>query len=463
MAIDVSKMSREDKIATLSAGANEAGRKRKAQEEAQGIQRKTPIFQARGIVAYRTKETPKPSTQENQKLQDLTNNTVDSLTATAYKRQRPAASMANFQDLTPESQQGTDIAQKTLDAYIASPQRQAAMQREQDWINARQTGQAASDQAPKDETLERLQAAARKEQAANQERKDVAADRAVYDEDMREISGMTDAERQQLKDYVSVRDLGRTENLITDLIYIPIKKRKAAGSLWDKYGEARLNELAETYARDLHRQERQEVQQAAQNASQGVGGAALTTLGSIVAKPIGSVAALEGRLDELGQRTGRYSTLDPYSPGDTVNNFFDDAKQNVQQQIEGDGSNVFRKGAAVLYQAGTGAAENVLGAITLGRWRYRRRQRHRPADPHHFRSLRPWGHGGTGLLTGHILRCPGLRYGQDPPGQSLRPCQGGVHFCPESRFQAGGDRNDHRGRFLHRLPAAGYGHFAGQF
>lgn len=366
MAIDVSKMSREDKIATLSAGANETGRKRKAQEAAQGIQRKTPIFQARGLVAYRTKETPKPSTQENQKLQDLTNNTVDSLTATAYKRQRPAAKMANFQDLTPESQQGTDIAQKTLDAYIASPQRQAAMQREQDWVNARQSGQAVSDTPPKDETLERLQAAAQKEQAANQERKDLAADRAVYDEDMREISGMTDAERQQLKDYVSVRDLGRTENLITDLIYIPIKKRKAAGSLWDKYGEARLNELAETYAWDLHQQERQEVQQAAQNASQGVGGAALTTLGSIVAKPIGSVAALEGRLDELGQRTGRYSTLDPYSPGDTVNNFFDDAKQNVQQQIEGDGANIFRKGAAVLYQAGTGAAENVLGAITLG-------------------------------------------------------------------------------------------------
>lgn len=366
MAIDVSKMSREDKIAVLSAGAHEAGRKRKAQEEAQGIQRKTPIFQARGIVAYRTKETPKAPAQENQKLQDLTNNTVDSLTATAYKRQRPAAKMANFQDLTPESQQGTDIAQKTLDAYIASPQRQAAMQREQDWVNARQTGQAASETAPKDETLERLQAAARQEQAVNQERKDRAADQAVYDEDMREISGMTDAERQQLKDYVSVRDQGRTGNILTDLIYLPREKKKAAGSLWDKYGEARLNELAETYARDLHQQERQEVQQAAQDASQGVGGAVLTTVGGIAAKPIGSVMGLKGRLDELGQRTGRYSTLDPYSPGDTVNNFFDDAKQNVQRQIEGDGSNVFRKGAAVLYQAGTGTVENVLGAITLG-------------------------------------------------------------------------------------------------
>lgn len=366
MAIDVSKMSREDKIAVLSAGAHEAGRKRKAREEEQGIPRKTPVAQSRGSVTFRTNEVPRASDSGNQKLQDLTSNTVDSLTATAYKRQRPAASMANFQDLTPESQQGADIAQKTLDAYIASPQRQAAMQREQEWVNARQTGQAASDQAPKDETLERLQSAARKEQAVNQERKDRAADQATYDKDMREISGMTDAERQQLQNYVSVRDQGRTGNLLTDLIYLPREMKKAAGSLWDKYGEARLNELAETYSRDLHQQTRQEVQQAAQQASNGVVGAVLTTVGGIAAKPIGSVMGLKGRLDELGQSTGRYSTLDPYTAGDAINTFIDAAKQNVQQQIEGDGSNVFRKGAAVLYQAGTGTVENVLGAITLG-------------------------------------------------------------------------------------------------
>lgn len=265
-------------------------------------------------------------------------------------------------------------AKDTLDSYLNSPEGQSAIQEEEALKERYRTEVSFQptlrmEDMPQSENVKRLRQlrkdAEDSQQIAENARK-AEQDQAVYDEDMREISGMTDAERQQLKDYVSVRDLGRTENLITDLIYIPIKKRKAAGSLWDKYGEARLNELAETYARDLHQQERQEVQQAAQNASQGVGGAALTTLGSIVAKPIGSVAALEGRLDELGQRTGRYSTLDPYSPGDTVNNFFDDAKQNVQQQIAGDGSNVFRKGAAVLYQAGTGTVENVLGAITLG-------------------------------------------------------------------------------------------------
>lgn len=265
-------------------------------------------------------------------------------------------------------------AKDTLDSYLNSPEGQSAIQEEEALKERYRTEVSFQptlrmEDMPQSENVKRLRQlrkdAEDSQQIAENARK-AEQDQAVYDEDMREISGLTDAERQQLKDYVSVRDLGRTENLITDLIYIPIKKRKAAGSLWDKYGEARLNELAETYARDLHQQERQEVQQAAQNASSGVGGAALTTLGSIAAKPIGSVAALEGRLDELGQRTGRYSTLDPYSPGDTVNNFFDDAKQNVQQQIAGDGSNVFRKGAAVLYQAGTGTVENVLGAITLG-------------------------------------------------------------------------------------------------
>lgn len=265
-------------------------------------------------------------------------------------------------------------AKDTLDSYLNSPEGLAALQEEEALKDRYRTEVSFQptlrmEDMPQSENVKRLRQLrkdAEDSQKIAENAQKAEHDQSVYDEDMREISGMTDAERQQLKDYVSVRDLGRTENLITDLIYIPIKKRKAAGSLWGKYGEARLNELAETYARDLHQQERQEVQQAAQNASSGLGGAALTTLGSIAAKPIGSVAALEGRLDELGQRTGRYSTLDPYSPGDTVNNFFDDAKQNVQQQIEGDGANIFRKGAAVLYQAGTGAAENVLGAITLG-------------------------------------------------------------------------------------------------
>lgn len=333
-----------------------------AERAQQNYQKNSPI---KGIaLPAMTQSSGKSAT-----LTDITDHVVGSVVLPKNKSQflaAPPAAMANFQDDTPESQQGTDIAQKTLDAYIASPQRQAAMQREQDWVNARQTGQAASETAPKDETLERLQAAARQEQAVNQERKDRAADQSVYDEDMREISGMTDAERQQLKDYVSVRDQGRTGNILTDLIYLPREKKKAAGSLWDKYGEARLNELAETYARDLHQQERQEVQQAAQDASQGVGGAVLTTVGGIAAKPIGSVMGLKGRLDELGQSTGRYSTLDPYTAGDAINTFTDAAKQNVQRQIEGDGSNVFRKGAAVLYQAGTGTVENVLGAITLG-------------------------------------------------------------------------------------------------
>lgn len=265
-------------------------------------------------------------------------------------------------------------AKDTLDSYLNSPEGQSAIQEEEALKERYRTEVSFQptlrmEDMPQSENVKRLRQL-RKDAEDSQQIAENAQkaehDQSVYDEDMREISGMTDAERQQLKDYVSVRDQGRTGNILTDLIYLPREKKKAAGSLWDKYGEARLNELAETYARDLHQQERQEVQQAAQDASQGVGGAVLTTVGGIAAKPIGSVMGLKGRLDELGQSTGRYSTLDPYTAGDAINTFTDAAKQNVQRQIEGDGSNVFRKGAAVLYQAGTGTVENVLGAITLG-------------------------------------------------------------------------------------------------
>lgn len=399
MAIDVSGMSREEKLRVLAPGIREARKKREEQEQAQGTERNQPIAQSKGSITFRSsaskqaEETPtlkaiaaqvnkvSPAVPKNRTSAAPKETATNGFFPKSFDDAVPSNPWISNADvnLAPKSSYASasarsKTAKDTLDSYLNSPEGQSAIQEEEALKERYRTEVSFQptlrmEDMPQSENVKRLRQlrkdAEDSQQIAENARK-AEQDQAVYDEDMREISGMTDAERQQLKDYVSVRDLGRTENLITDLIYIPIKKRKAAGSLWDKYGEARLNELAETYARDLHQQERQEVQQAAQNASQGVGGAALTTLGSIVAKPIGSVAALEGRLDELGQRTGRYSTLDPYSPGDTVNNFFDDAKQNVQQQIAGDGSNVFRKGAAVLYQAGTGTVENVLGAITLG-------------------------------------------------------------------------------------------------
>lgn len=368
MAIDVSKMSREDKIAVLSAGAHEAGRKRKAQEEAQGIQRKTPIFQARGIVAYRTKETPKAPAQENQKLQDLTNNTVDSLTATAYKRQRPAAKMANFQDLTPESQQGTDIAQKTLDAYIASPQRQAAMQREQDWVNARQTGQAASDTPPKDETLERLQAAARKEQAQQETSSSKSNDQSIYEKDMADLKAMSEGERKTLRSYGNYLRIQR-QDASSEMGPDPGEEEpipREYQELVDKYGADRLAQLAETSTRSYQLEQRENVQDAAKQNSNGVLASIMTSVGNLVTSPVSGVVALAGRLDEAKNRTGRYSSLSPYTYGDAMNVYADTSKQNIQQQIEGDDPNILRKGASLLYQAGTGALESAAKAITLG-------------------------------------------------------------------------------------------------
>lgn len=368
MAIDVSKMSREDKIAALSAGAHEAGRKRKAQEEAQGIQRKTPIFQARGLVAYRTKEAPKAPAQENQKLQDLTNNTVDSLTATAYKRQRPAAKMANFQDLTPESQQGTDIAQKTLDAYIASPQRQAAMQREQDWVNARQSGQAASDTPPKDETLERLQAAARKEQAQQETSSSKSNDQSIYEKNMADLNAMTEDERKKLRSYGNYLRIQR-QDASSEMGPEPGEEEpipREYQALVDKYGADRLAQLAETSTRSYQLEQRENVQDAAKQNSNGVLASILTSVGNLVASPVSGLVALAGRLDEAKNRTGRYSSLSPYTYGDAMNVYADTSKQNIQQQIEGDDPNILRKGASLLYQAGTGALESAAKAITLG-------------------------------------------------------------------------------------------------
>lgn len=365
MAIDVTKMTHEQKLAALSAGAKAAAKAREERNAANGTAQKQPIFQAKGYTVFRTKETPK---QQTPKTQEAVVPTISDLERTAYKRKSSPAKMANFQDLTPESQQGADIAQKTLDAYTASPQRQAAMQREQDWVTARQTGQAASDTPPKDETLERLQAAARKEQAQQETSSSKSSDQSIYEKDMADLNAMTEDERKTLRSYGNYLRIQR-QDASSEMGPEPGEEEpipREYQALVAKYGADRLAQLAETSTRSYQLEQRENVQDAAKQNSNGVLASILTSVGNLVTSPVSGVVALAGRLDEAKNRTGRYSSLSPYTYGDAMNVYADTSKQNIQQQIEGDGSNILRKGAALFYQVGTGALESAAKAVTLG-------------------------------------------------------------------------------------------------
>lgn len=257
-------------------------------------------------------------------------------------------------------------ARRKLWEYQTSEEGRQSAQKDNAYRQAVQE-RSTGDQLPyKDETLDRLRNDVSATKAAYEAEENKQHDQAVYDQDMAEISGLSPEELEQLQAYSDVRGQGKTGNLLTDMFYLPAQKKKAAGGLLDKYGEQRLNELAETYSRSVAQQQKEQVEQAAQRDSDGIWGGALSTVTGVAASPVSAFMGAKGRMDEWGNSSGRYNTLQSFTPGDTFNVYTDAAKQNVTQQIAGDGNSMIRKGLSLFYQAGTGAAQSAFNAIVLG-------------------------------------------------------------------------------------------------
>lgn len=317
-------------------------------------------YAAPSVLERKPKEQPQPQKNSvmSSILNEVTKNTLDDRSLV------PASVVV---PKSPNAQADYEDARRRLWAYQNDPEAQKSVkEKERAYNQAMAEGATGTGATYRDETLSSLQQEEKDAQRRYESEKAAAHDRNIYDKDMEEIAAMNDEQRSQLAAYAAARDQGTTGNPITDLFYLPAKKKKAAGSLLDALGEDRLNELAETYSRSIAQQEKEQVQRAAEQASTGALGATLTTVGGIVASPVSSWMGIKGRLDELGNASGRYKSLQPFTPGDTMNVFTDTAKQNVTKQIAGDGSNPLRQGAAILYQAGVGVADSTARAIVLG-------------------------------------------------------------------------------------------------
>lgn len=317
-------------------------------------------YAAPSVLERKPKEQPQPQKDSvmSSILNEVTKNTLGDRSLV------PASVVV---PKSPNAQADYEDARRRLWAYQNDQEAQKAVkEKERAYNQAMSEGATGTGATYQDETLARLQRDVKDTQQRYESEKAAAHDRNIYDKDMEEIAAMNDEQRSQLAAYAAARDQGTTGNPITDLFYLPAKKKKAAGSLLDALGEDRLNELAETYSRSIAQQEKEQVQRAAEQASTGALGGTLTTVGGIVASPVSSWMGIKGRLDELGNASGRYKSLQPFTPGDAMNVFTDTARQNVTQQIAGDGSNPLRQGAAILYQAGVGVADSTARAIVLG-------------------------------------------------------------------------------------------------
>ena len=308
-----------------------------------------------------TNQHPWRAPSQIQKQQQAAKEKSVSLTEKTQKKQEKKnsadAAMSEYQQSKPSQPQQT--YQQQQNQVQTGPDQKNALS----YLEQQTTGQQTTQQVRELQLKKAQRQADEQLKAAENAQKDNETFLSDYDE----ISAMTPQEIQELEAYTTVRDEGRSENIFDELIRKPAQRKKAAGSLLEKYGQQRLDELAETYGRARHQQQEQEVQQKAREDVSTNGGAVTRSIGTLVTAPFQGAMSLKGRLDELSNRTGRYNTLESFVPMDAVRVYNNTVRSEVAKNIAGeDDSNWVRQGAALLYQAGLGTASSLANAIVLG-------------------------------------------------------------------------------------------------
>lgn len=319
-------------------------------------------YAAPSILERKPKEQPQP--QKNSVMSSILNEVTG---ATLGDRSLVPASVVVPK--SPNAQADYEDARRRLWAYQNDQEAQkAAKEKERAYNQAMSEGATGTGATYQDETLARLQREVKDTQQRYESEKTAAHDRYIHDQDAEDLDSMTPEERETLTSYGNYLKLQRAD-ASSEMGPEPGEEEavpREYQALVEKYGASRLAELYETASRDAALEQRQQVQQAAQRQSQGAVGGTLASLATIPASVVGGGVALMSRLKDSQNSTGRYKTLSPYTAGDAVNVWSDSVRQNVGQQIAGDGSNIFRQGAAVLYQAGLGTVDSVAKAIVLG-------------------------------------------------------------------------------------------------
>lgn len=290
---------------------------------------------------------------------------------------------------------GTKVSQEAL--YSASLKKQAeeAERKYQDYVsssegrgNQLQAVQAAEQErrfrqmAGADASMPGLDAWDEKERTLRAEadywkaRAAAQDDQTVMEKDMKELAGWPEEDQKALALYVTNRN--RDANLPTELSGNPFLKtaEQEAAELIRKYGRQKVDELAESYARSENREAARMVAEKAQEGAGGsIGGAIGHSAASVGANMAGGLTGVLGYMQELGRRTGRYSTLDPDNAGNLLNVYSGAVREEVAQNIENSEALSHATGALknALYYAQTGglpenAAENVEnGGALLGK------------------------------------------------------------------------------------------------
>lgn len=217
---------------------------------------------------------------------------------------------------------------------------------------------------------------------ANAERARSEADAAESEEtmqtDLNELAAWSEEDRVALDRYIRDRDQKFSNGLnpatadafitANDLEVNPIVK---------KYGQKRVDEIAESLTLSRNQQQAQEVAQKAQEqANSGFWGSVGASAASIPASALGGIGGMIGYAQELGRRSGRYKTLDPNNAGNVGNIYAGAVRGQVAQNIAGDtydeNGNLVQDGGklrgalSIGYQGVMSAADSVARAYLGG-------------------------------------------------------------------------------------------------
>lgn len=185
--------------------------------------------------------------------------------------------------------------------------------------------------------------------------------RRVMAQDMAEINAMPEEDRKLFEQYVESQNTRRSVFVNSNPILWFQKYNKETGAekpLLEKYGEEQLERWKETYNWYNSQQMAEKTAQDVHDTNDTAVGAVAQNLAGLPARALGGVEALAGRMYELGERTGRYATLAPYTPQDALSVYGNAVTDDTSARIAGDGDSKLRKGLSVGYQAVASAADS---------------------------------------------------------------------------------------------------------
>lgn len=201
----------------------------------------------------------------------------------------------------------------------------------------------------------------------------LSADDRLMELDLLELKSWEREDIAMLENYVRQSDDEFWQDK-RDLMPTLNNARSNADALFQKYGENKVKEMAESYRRYQNIQNSQMMTQAAQQGANTHGG--LHSILSVGANLLNSVGSPLGYMQEIGGRTGRYSTLDPNNVGSIFGQYAGTVRGQVAQNIAGDqydadgnktaDGGILRQGLAELYGAGMSAADSLSRILLSG-------------------------------------------------------------------------------------------------